>query len=444
MLPVKQFTDFIEQNNLFNHNNKILAAVSGGMDSVLLAHLLKQGGFNFGVAHCNFQLRGEESVNDQKFCEQLATELGVLFHSTCFNTSKFATSEKISIQMAARQLRYQWFEQIRQQSLYDVIAVAHHQNDAIETILLNLVRGTGIAGLHGILPKNGALTRPLLFLTREDIETIIKENEISFVEDSSNASAKYTRNKIRLEVIPKLREMNPGIEQTFKNTLNHFKELEFLLNERVAELKNKLFVAVGTDIYLSIDKIREIEPKHLLLFNLFKDFGFNETSIDDLIQTLGKHAGRVFESATHKIIVDRDQLILTAKESRPIGPAVIQKNDKMVSFGAFTLAVLHDDSPLIVTNNHMAASVDEELLLYPLTLRTWQNGDFFYPLGMKSRKKVSDFFVDQKIPLHEKDKIPLLINNNNEIIWIGAYRLNDRYKVTDKTKKVTIFELTKI
>jgi tRNA(Ile)-lysidine synthase len=443
MLPVTQFTDFIEQNKLFNRDSKILAAVSGGMDSVLLAHLLKHANFNFGIAHCNFQLRGEESKSDQKFCEQLAADLAVPFYSTCFDTLKFAAAEKISTQMAARQLRYQWFEQVRRQSSYDVIAVAHHQNDAIETILLNLVRGTGIAGLHGILPKNGNLTRPLLFLTRDEIETIIKENEIAFVEDSSNTSTKYTRNKMRLEVIPKLKEMNPGIEQTFKNTLNHFKEMELLLNQRVAELRNELFITVGGDIYLPIDKIKEIEPKRLLIFNLFKEFGFNETSVDDLIQTLGKHAGRVFESATHKIIVDREYLILTARQSL-VEPIVIQKSDKTVGFGEYTLAILHDDSPLIVKSNHMATSVDAELLLYPLTLRTWQNGDFFYPLGMKSRKKVSDFFVSQKIPLHEKDKIPLLINKNDEIIWIGGYRLNDRYKVTDKTKKVTIFELTKI
>src|SRR6185503_13080872 len=217
MLPLKRFTDFISQTDLFDNHSKILAAVSGGMDSVLMVHLLKAAGFNFGIAHCNFQLRGDEALRDQEFCNQLARQLGVPFHTTGFETSKFAAGHKISIQMAARQLRYQWFGQVQQQSGYTVIALAHHQNDVIETILLNLTRGTGIAGMHRILPKNGPLVRPLLFLNRDEVKKIVEENRIPYVEDSSNTSAKYARNKIRLEVIPVLKELNPGLAQTFEN-----------------------------------------------------------------------------------------------------------------------------------------------------------------------------------------------------------------------------------
>src|ERR1700761_9055169 len=199
MLPFNKFTHFINQNNLFGTNSKILAAVSGGMDSVVMAHLLKASGFNFSIAHCNFQLRGDEALRDQEFCQQLAQQFRVKFHTISFDTSAYAAQNKQSIQMAARELRYQWFEQIREQHGYDVIALAHHQNDAIETILLNLTRGTGIAGLHGILPRNGNLVRPLLFMGRDEIQELVTQNGFDYVEDSSNSSIKYARNKLRHE-----------------------------------------------------------------------------------------------------------------------------------------------------------------------------------------------------------------------------------------------------
>jgi tRNA(Ile)-lysidine synthase len=443
MLPVNRFTQFIAQNNLFSADNKILAAVSGGMDSVIMAHLLKAAGFNFSIAHCNFQLRGDEATNDQAFCNDLALQLRVPFHTINFDTVKYVSDNKVSTQMAARNLRYQWFEQLRQQHGYSVIALAHHQNDAIETILLNLTRGTGIAGMHGILPKNGTLVRPLLFLTRGEIQQIITDSRLAFVEDSSNASAKYARNKIRLEVIPKLKELNPNLENTFNHNLEHFRSLELLLQQRVTELKSELFIQHDKEVHIPLTKIKTIEPKRLLLFNLLQEYGFNETSIDDLIASLDKHSGRVFESAGYNLLLDRDRLIISQKKSVLLKPVLITEMTHEVDYGSYKLTLLHDDSPLIVKNNPMAASVDAELLLYPLTLRTWQQGDYFYPIGMRTRKKLSDFFIDQKVPLHEKNNIPLLVNANGELIWIGGYRPDDRYKVTKNTKKVTIFELIK-
>ena len=444
MLPVKRFTGFIAQNNLFQPGDKILAAVSGGMDSVLMVHLLKAAGYNFGIAHCNFQLRGDESNDDQQFCQNLAQSLGVPFHTISFDTLKHVADYKVSTQMAARDLRYQWFEQIRQQSGYTVISLAHHQNDAIETILLNLTRGTGIAGLHGILPKNGLLVRPLLFLNRDEIQNIITENGITYVEDSSNASAKYARNKIRLEVIPKLKELNPGLEQTFESNLRNFRELELLLDERVNKLRQQIFIPQGYDVHIPLGAIKGLQPKRLLLFNLLQGYGFNETAIDDLIASLGKHPGKVFESGTHTLLLDRDKLILTKREGQDVQPVLISKGGHSVYFGIYKLVVLHDDSPLIIKNNPMAAAIDTNLLIYPLTLRTWKQGDYFYPIGMKTRKKMSDFFIGQKIPLHQKQQVPLLINGNGEVIWVGGYRPDNRYKITDNTKKVTIFELSKI
>jgi tRNA(Ile)-lysidine synthase len=444
MLPVKKFTDFIEQNALFEHDNTVLAAVSGGMDSVLMVHLLKSAGINFGIAHCNFQLRGDESTADEEFCKNLAQQLNVPFHTVKFDTQTYAAENKISIQMAARDMRYQWFEQVRQQSHYSVIALAHHKNDAIETILLNLTRGTGIAGLHGILPKNGALTRPMLFLTREEIKKIITDNNYSYVEDSSNSSVKYARNKIRHEVIPKLKELNPGLENTFENNLKHFRDLEILLETKLQELRKDLLIPHLNELRLPLHGVKSLNPMRLLLFKLLQPYGFNETAVDDLIASLDKHSGRIFEAPDYKLIIDRDQLILTKKQTVQQQNVTINKNDHTVNYGDYKLTLLHDDSALIIKDNPLSVSVDTDLLAYPLTVRAWQQSDQFYPLGMKTRKKLSDFFINQKIPVHLKNEIPLLINGNGDIIWIAGYRLDNRYMVNKNTKKVTIFELFKL
>lgn len=444
MLPVERFVNFIEQNNLFDKNSRILAAVSGGMDSVLLAHLLNASGYEFGLAHCNFQLRGQESLRDEEFCRALASSFKVSFHSIHFDTEAIAREQHVSVQMAARSLRYQWFAQIAYDHAYHVTAVAHHQNDTIETILLNLTRGTGIAGLRGILPKNGLVVRPLLCFNRAEIETIVKENNINYVEDSSNASVKYARNKIRLEVIPKLKELNPALEKTFEDSLQHFQELEILLENQLNRLREELFVHIDNEIHLAIRQVNSLQPKRLLLFGLFRSYGFNLSTIDDLLAALNGQAGKLFETATHMLIVDRENLILTNK-TMPVGDEIpIHKNDGHLTFTNFKLSVLHDDSPLIIRDNPMAVAVDADLLTYPLTIRSWKQGDSFYPLGMKTRKKISDFFIHEKIPLHQKEHVPLLINGNGDIIWVGGYRPDERYKVSDQTKKVTIFELFKL
>ncbi len=256
MLPTKQFVDFIEQNALFTSDSNILAAVSGGMDSVLMTHLLKAAGYNFAIAHCNFQLRADEALRDQEFCNNLANQLRAPFHTINFDTKTYAADKKISIQMAARELRYQWFDTLSRQAGYQHIALAHHQNDTIETILLNLTRGTGIAGLHGILPVNGKLVRPMLFLKREEIAAIVEQEKMPYVEDSSNTSAKYARNKIRLEVIPKLKELNPGLENTFEHNLKHFRNMEILLEQKLGELNMELF-----------DKMQELDQCKILLMH---------------------------------------------------------------------------------------------------------------------------------------------------------------------------------
>lgn len=443
MLPVQSFLNFIAQNQLFTLNDRLLVAVSGGRDSVVLAHLLKQAGFNFGIAHCNFQLRIDEAQAEQAFTSQLAAALNVPFHTISFDTQTYARQNGISTQMAARHLRYTWFEQIRLEHAYTYIAVAHHQNDSVETILLNLTRGTGIAGMHGILPQNGHIVRPLLFLSREDINSIVKQNDLQFMEDSSNASSKYARNKIRHQVIPCLKELNPRLEQTFDRNMERFRELELLLKHQLAQLEPQLMIPIGHEIHLDIQSVKNLYPQRLLLYGLLNPYGFSERVIGDLIASLDKHPGRTFESPGFALLLDREKLILSKRPIQP-EPVFIHQNDHEVTYAQFRLTLLRDDSPLIIRDNPMALSVDADELSFPLVLRSWQEGDYFYPLGMKGKKKLSDFFVNEKIPLHQKTQIPILVNGNGDVIWVAGYRPDERYKVSEHTEKVIIFELYKL
>ncbi|HVV56323.1 MAG TPA: tRNA lysidine(34) synthetase TilS, partial [Mucilaginibacter sp.] len=343
-----------------------------------------------------------------------------------------------------RELRYQWFDQISQQSGYGAIALAHHQNDAIETILLNLTRGTGIAGMHGILPKNGRLVRPLLFMGRDEIQEIVQSNKLAYREDSSNASAKYARNKIRLEVIPKLKELNPALEDTFEHNLQYFRNMETVLQDKLDELRNSLLEHRGDHIHIATGAVKMLRPQQFLLYALLQDYGFNEATTSDIIAALDKHPGRIFESAGYTLVLDRKELILSKKQEGITEKVFIQSGDHEAHYGNYLLHVLHDDSPLIVKDNPLSFSADADKLIYPLALRAWEQSDHFFPLGMKGKKKLSDFFIGQKIPLHEKMNVPLLVNGNGDIIWVGGLRPDERYKVSAKTKKVTIFELDKL
>ncbi|HEY0896012.1 MAG TPA: tRNA lysidine(34) synthetase TilS [Sphingobacteriaceae bacterium] len=442
MLPVDRLYDFIRLKSLFQPTEKVLLAVSGGRDSVLMAHLFKEAGFLFGIAHCNFMLRGEEADADEVFTERLADTFGVPFHSTRFNTAAYASDNAMSIQMAARELRYQWFEEIRVGHGYACIATAHHQNDTVESVLLNLVRGTGIAGLHGILPKRGNIIRPLLFLTRDEIDRLVSTESIAYRDDASNLSTRYARNKIRLEVIPKLKELNPNLEATFEANSRRFAELEMLMNEKVAEARALLLEERDDTIYISIDKVEELKPLHTLLFEILKPFSFTEPVLRDLIRSLQGQPGLTFESETHVLVIDRGKLIISPRFSSRQTSVSVRQEDDEVSWGEHQFSVSRDEATgFSIRNNRFVAQFDLDLLVFPLVLRSWKPGDLFMPLGLRGKKKVSDLFIDQKVALPAKSKTPILENGNGDIIWVAGLRIDDRYKVTSDTKKVYIFEL---
>jgi len=440
MLPLQNFLDFIHKNKLFDPQHKILLTVSGGKDSVLMVHLFKQAGFDFGIAHCNFGLRGGESQRDEHFVRTLAALVEVPLHITHFETKAYAAEQHISTQMAARDLRYQWFEETRVAHQYDHIAVAHHQDDAVETVLLNLVRGTGIAGLHGILPKRGYLVRPMLFLSRKAIDILIEEHEIGFVEDSSNRSTTYARNKIRLDVIPLLKEINPNLEHTFEQNIRRFADTELVLQQAVERAKLDCCVYTSAGLQLSIAKISVLQPQRLLLFEILKDYHFTEAVTDEIIAAAGKQSGTSFYSSSHRLTIDRDALIVS-----PITTGItrinhmIHPDDTQVVLEG-QLITLHYSDIISFENDPGKAFVDAGLLSFPLILRTWQDGDRFKPMGMSNYKKLSDFFIDLKIPVPQKENIPILVNGNGDVVWVAGLRQDNRYKVTGSTKKVAIFE----
>ena len=440
MLPLQNFLDYIRQNALFEPHHRILLAVSGGKDSVIMAHLFKQAGFSFGIAHCNFGLRGGESQRDEHFVRTLAALADVSVYVRHFETKRYAAEHKVSTQMAARDLRYAWFEELRVQHGYDRIAVAHHQNDVIETVLLNLVRGTGIAGLHGILPKRGNLIRPLLFLSRQDINQLAEDNEIGFVEDSSNLSTTYARNKLRLDVMPVLKGINPKLEQTFEHNIRRFAETEIVLQQAVEKAKKDICINNANGVYLSLDGIERLEPKRLLLYEILKSYSFTETVVDEVLAAGSKQTGTSFYSVTHRLTIDRDSLLLTAVATeQDFVNQMVHPEDTRIEL-TNQIITLHYSDIISFENDPRKAYIDADRLSFPMVIRSWQDGDRFRPMGMRNYKKISDFFTDQKIPLPRKAQIPLLINGNGDIVWVAGLRQDDRYKVTGTTKKVAIFE----
>lgn len=443
------FTSYIQKENLFSRTDTILLAVSGGIDSIVMCELFHRARLKFGIAHCNFQLRDDESETDESFVEALAEKHNVQFHSISFDTSAFAKKNKLSIQTAARQLRYQWFEEIREQYHYQSIATAHHRDDSIETFFINLIRGTGISGLHGILPKQGKIIRPLLFAAKIDIEAFAKKNKLKHREDSSNASDKYVRNKIRHQLIPLLKELNPAINETIESTVKRLRETEEIYKKEIADKYSKAVKQEKGSIRINIKELKKLNPLASYLFEFLNPLGFNSAIIDEIIAGLGKQAGKQFLSETHRLIKDREYLIAGRRETGE-GDKKKKKSTAKIQIKKNQSEIFMDDYKLVFKTKPKTpgsvfrspdhtANMDYDKLEFPLEIRKWEKGDAFYPLGMKGRKKLSDFFIDKKLSLDQKENTWLL-TSKGKIVWVIGYRMDDRFGITDKTKKIYFVE----
>ncbi len=427
------FSKYIDKELAFIKDKKLLVAISGGLDSVVLAHLCAQLQLNISLVHCNFNLRGNESDEDESFVLQLAEDLELEVFVESFETETYAQEHKISIQMAARELRYVWFEELASQLHYDYILTAHHADDNLETFLINLSRGTGLDGLVGIPEKNGKLVRPLLPFSREEIQIFAGKNQIKWREDSSNASTKYLRNKLRHDVIPKLKAVNPQFLQNFSKTQQHLRESKQFLDSISEEIAGKVVDRVDGDVrYFNIEKIKSFNHFNTVLYQLFKDCGFNQWN--DIEELLDAQTGKYVLSKTHRLLKNRENLVLSnlPEDGRKATLKIFEGDESIeTSLGTLTL----EDVNTMGQSISQIVYVDKDLLKFPLTVRHWEKGDYFYPFGMQGKKKLSKFFKDEKYSALEKEKVLVLCSKDN-IVWVLNKRLDNRFKVTQDTQNI--------
>lgn len=432
---LEKLNHFIRGNKLFNKKRRILVAVSGGMDSVVLCRLLHEAGYKTGIAHCNFNLRGKESDGDEKFVIKLAGSLNIPLYLARFSTLKYAEEKGVSVQMAARELRYFWFEKIRIENRFDYIATAHHQDDETETFFINLIRGTGIAGLHGIKAKAGKIVRPLLFAGKKDIEEYVEKNKIKFREDSSNLSEKYLRNRIRLKLIPLLKEMNPDIEKTLKRDIGRLRQTEDILKNIIEEKKQEIIKQDAGIIKLDIAKLQALNHTGLFLFEFLKQYNFTGDIIDMIAAGLNATTGKLFYSSTHRLVKDREYLLLSpVAADKTEQTYYIGEGDKELKTPVhLKFRTVSISENIEISKEKNTGMFDYSKLHFPLTVRKWKKGDYFYPFGMKGKKKLSDFFTDLKLSLNDKENTWLLCSGN-DIIWVIGYRTDNRYRVKEMDK----------
>ncbi|MES2850113.1 MAG: tRNA lysidine(34) synthetase TilS [Bacteroidota bacterium] len=464
-----QFKEYIVANNLFQPKDKLLLAVSGGVDSVVLCELCHQAGYDFVMAHCNFQLRGEESERDEAFVRKLAEKYGVKVFVKRFDTDKYAAERKKSIQEAARDLRYKWFLEIctdgtvRGEKLerHDktgwhatidftkqkiLIATAHHANDSAETLLMNFFKGTGIKGLQGIKPRHDLLIyliRPLLFARKEELLAFAKQSNLSYVEDSSNSSDKYTRNYFRNQLLPSIKKVYPDVENNLIDNLTRFSEIEILYQQAIEQHKKKLIEKKGIEFHIPVLKLLKTEPLQTVLYEIIKEFGFTSHQVTDAIALLKSETGKYIQSSTHRIIKNRNWLIIAPNDTAAAQNILIEAGDDEIIFDAGeikikrTTVVEHK-----IKQSTLLAQLDINDIEFPLLLRKWKQGDYFYPLGMNKKKKLSRFFIDQKLSLPQKENT-WVVEMNKKIIWIVGMRIDNRFKITAQTQQLLLLELVK-
>lgn len=429
LLPFKKY---LQTNFSFLKEKKIMVACSGGVDSVVLTHLMSKLNYTISLAHCNFSLRGEESDQDEAFVKKLSKQLNILFFTKTFDTKKYALEHKISTQMAARDLRYNWFNTLLEENKYDYLLTAHHLDDDVETFFINLIRGTGLRGLTGIPEINQKTIRPFLSFSRKEILEYAEENKITWREDSSNKTTAYLRNALRLKVIPTLNDLTPNFSQNFKKSQSNLQESQTLIDDYLILIKQLIVKQIDDEVQINIKKLQDLPSAKALLYELLSPYGF--TSWQTIFDLLEAQTGKQIFSKTHRIIKNRDVLLLSRIINKPLQAKVfeiLEHTKKIVN----PIFLNFEQVTKISNNKKNSAFVDIEKLNFPLQIRKWQQGDVFYPLGMKGKKKISKFFKDEKLSLVEKEKVWLL-TSNNKIVWVVGKRLDERFKVTPQTKKI--------
>ncbi|WP_372934453.1 tRNA lysidine(34) synthetase TilS [Mariniphaga sediminis] len=439
---LSRFIEYIKEKQLFEPSQRVLLAVSGGIDSMVLLHLFEKSEFNYGVVHCNFRLRGADSDEDEAFVREQVLNHGVPFFFRPFDTEEYARLNGISVEMAARELRYNYFEEIRSEKGYDYIATAHHQDDLMETFFLNLSRKTGIKGLTGIKEKAGHVIRPLLFIGRKEIEDYARFNFIEYREDYTNNEVIYQRNFIRHRILPLFSELNPSFKNSLPETIQHLREAEDVYSLCIKEAREKVVTTRENEMAVSIDALLRSPFSKTLLFEILSEYNFNPQVIDQILQGLKSVSGKQYYSKTHRLVKDREHLFLTRLKAEDERIFYLEKED-LELFAPFDLTIEKTDIDnfQIVKSSHVAC-IDLDKLEFPLLIRRWKQGDYFQPLGMTGFKKLSDFLIDEKIPVHEKENIWLLCSGQ-KIVWIMGHRLDNRFKISTKTRRILKIEIKK-
>lgn len=436
---------YIDSLHLMPERARVVVALSGGADSVALIDILNRLDYFCIGAHVNFHLRGEESYRDAAFSHQLCMDLGIPFYKTDLYAAEYAEREGVSIEMAARELRYRWFEQIRKEQKAYAVAVAHHKDDSVETVLLNLIRGTGIRGLTGIKPKNGNIVRPLLCCDREDVLEYIEKRKLKFVTDRTNLLNEYRRNKIRLEVLPLLESIQPSVRESIARTIDHLGETEILYEQAISDAKTRICPdlnksANGEMFSISISALEKERSPKSVLYEILSDYGFGRLDVETIYKNRSGLPGRVFYSHTHRLVFDRDRIIVSEIPSNDNREYQIEESQAIVN-EPVKLKCEHIayNSNVVISASKSVANLNAEKLLFPLTIRHPKKGDSFIPFGMHGRKLISDFCTDLKMSAIEKEELWLLCSGK-DIVWVIGERIDNRFRVDETTKR--IFRLT--
>jgi tRNA(Ile)-lysidine synthase len=437
MQLTERYIDFIRANRLFTKTDKLLLAVSGGVDSVVLCELSRRAGFDFAIAHCNFKLRGADSDRDEQFVRDLAAKYQVDFFHTSFDTAVLAKQQKKSVETVARDLRYAWFEETRAGNGFACIVTAHHAGDNVETMLMNFFRGTGIKGLRGIQPKNGRVVRPLLFARRIELEAFLEANELSFVSDHTNFEDDYTRNFFRNQVIPLVQKAFPQTEDNLLRNIERFAGAELLYKEAIAGYKKKLLEQKGTEVHIPVLKLQQMPALNTLVYEITSEYGFTAHQTDEVMALLPAETGKYVASATHRIIKNRKWLIIAPVETENAQTILVEQESGSIVYPGGTLVFEKIGELAGIEPDSNIAQLDAALIQFPLLLRKWKTGDYFYPLGMTKKKKLNRFLGDLKLSLTQKENTWVL-EMDKKIIWVVGRRIDERFKVTNKTQKICL------